>query len=86
MKLSFGQGILVRNSKEADFIWKKLLLLGYKWCSHSKDFKYYEQLPIIIYVRSNKRLIYTNYRYGEYEYEINYTIDDFKHLSFLDLE
>lgn len=86
MKLSFGQGILVRNSKEADFIWKKLLLLGYKWCSNSKDFKYYEQLPIIIYVRSNKRLIYTNYRYDEYEYEINYTIDDFKHLNFLDLE
>lgn len=85
MKLSFGQGILVRNSKEADFIWKKLLLLGYKWNSYSKDFKYYEQLPIIIYVRSNKRLIYTNYRY-DYEINYTYTIDDFKYLNFLDLE
>ena len=86
MKLSYGQGILVRNSKEADFIWRKLLLLGYKWYSHSKDFKYYEHLPIIIYIRSNKRLIYTSYRYDRYEYEIDYTVDDFKHLNFLDLE
>lgn len=34
-------GILVRNKKEANFIWKKLLSFGYNWnYSFSKDFRY----------------------------------------------
>ena len=85
MKLRFGQGILVRNKEEADFIWKKLLSNGYEWSSHSKNFIYYEKLPIIIYIGHNKILTYSNYYYGKYEYKITYTIDDFKH-HFLDLE
>lgn len=84
MKLSFGQGILVRNKKEADFIWKKLLSNGYEWNSHSKDFQYYKELPIIIYIRHDKKLTYSNYYHGEYKYEITYTIDDFA--KKLDLE
>lgn len=83
MKLNYGQGILVRNEKEANFIWKKLLLLGYDWnCSFSKGFRYYNELPIVIHIRHNKTLTYSNYYNDQYDY----TIDNFKHPNFLDLE
>lgn len=85
MKLSFGKKILVKDKEEADFIWKKLLSNGYEWSNHLKNFNYYKELPIVIFVRHNKKLTYSNYKH-EYKYGINYTIDDFKRLIFLDLE